>query len=370
VNYLFEKSIEILKKYQDPSGAFIASPNFKVYKYCWFRDGTYAAYALDLVGSHAAAEKFYLWCAAAIERYQEKIECIERKLPKGAHLSSGDLLHTRYNVDMSESDDDWPTFQLDGFGAFLWGVAQHIELGGSREVLVRSSRGIDLTIQYLSLLWDRPCYDCWEEFGDKIHISTLASIYGGLSKINYFREDEKLEKLTQNIKELVLNRGARDGHLVKFLGSTEVDVSLLWASIPFEVLQPAHPLMKSTVEKIEKDLRVGDGGVHRYKGDSFYGGGEWIILTAWLGWYYVQIGEYERARKIKSWIEQQADEFGQLPEQVQHSLNFPAEYAKWQQKWGEVAKPLLWSHALYIILCRAMEQKEQKCNARPVDPKS
>lgn len=362
MNYLFEKSIEILKKYQSPSGAFIASPNFKVYKYCWFRDGTYSAYALDLVGSHTNTERFYLWCAAVIERYKEKIECVEEKLQKGVDLSPDDLLHTRYGVDMSESHNDWPTFQLDGFGTFLWGVAQHVKLGGSREVLIKGFCGIDLVIRYLSLLWDHPCYDCWEEFGDKIHISTLASIYGGLSNINYFLNNKKLEKITQNIKGFVLKRGVKDGHLIKFLESDEVDASLLWVSIPFEMLEPSHPLIKGTVEKIERDLRIKDGGLHRYKGDSFYGGGEWVILTAWLGWYYARIGKYEMARKIKRWIEQQADELGQLPEQVQHSLNFTARYAKWQQKWGEVAKPLLWSHALYIILCKAIEQEKEKKN--------
>jgi len=359
MNYLFEKSIEILKKYQSPSGAFIASPNFKVYKYCWFRDGTYSAYALDLVGSHTNTERFYLWCAKTIERYREKVECVEEKLQKGVDLSPDDLLHTRYGVDMSESHNDWPTFQLDGFGTFLWGVAQHVKLGGSREVLVKGFCGIDLVIRYLSLLWDHPCYDCWEEFGDKIHISTLASIYGGLSNINYFLNNKKLEKITQNIKGFVLKPGVKDGHLIKFLESDEVDASLLWLSTPFEILKPSHPLIKNTVEKIEKDLRVKSGGLHRYKGDSFYGGGEWIILTAWLGWYYVQIEEYEKAHKIKKWIEQQADEFGQLPEQVQHSLSFPKDYVKWQLKWGEVAKPLLWSHALYIILCKSIEQKKQ-----------
>jgi hypothetical protein len=25
--------------------------------------------------------------------------------------------------------------------------------------------------------------------------------------------------------------------------------------------------------------------VRRYLGDSYYGGGNWILLTAWLGWY-------------------------------------------------------------------------------------
>lgn len=169
MNYLFKKSIEILEKYQSPSGAFIASPNFKVYRYCWFGDGAYASYAPDLVGNHTNAERFYLWCAEAIEQYREKIERVEEKLQKGVDLSPDDLLPTRYSIDILESNNDWPTFQLDGFGAFLWGVAQRVRLIGNREVLVKGKGGIDLTTRYLSLLWDHFCYDCWEEYGDKIH---------------------------------------------------------------------------------------------------------------------------------------------------------------------------------------------------------
>ncbi|MBC7333201.1 MAG: hypothetical protein H5T85_01870 [Actinobacteria bacterium] len=359
MNYLFRKSIEILKEYQSTSGAFIASPNFDVYKYCWFRDSTYSAYALDLVGDHINAEKFYIWGTKVIERYKEKIKRVEEKLQKKVDLSPDDLLHTRYNVDMLESNDNWPIFQLDGFGVFLWGIAQHIRLTGCKKVLIMGKDGIDLTIRYLSILWDHPCYDCWEEYGDKIHVSTLASIYGGLSNINYFLKDEKIKKLAQDIKEFVLKNGVKKGHLVKFLGTDIVDASLLWVSVPFEMIEPSHPLIKNTVKKIEKDLIVKNGGLHRYKEDSFYGGGEWIILTAWLGWYYTKIGEYEKAKKLKKWIEKQADDFGQLPEQVQHSLYFPKEYVKWKLKWGEVAKPLLWSHALYIILCNSIEQKNQ-----------
>jgi len=46
--------------------------------------------------------------------------------------------------------------------------------------------------------------------------------------------------------------------------------------------------------KIEADLRQG-GGVHRYATDTYYGGGEWVLLTAWLGWYYTKIGANEKA---------------------------------------------------------------------------
>jgi GH15 family glucan-1,4-alpha-glucosidase len=122
---------------------------------------------------------------------------------------------------------------------------------------------------------------------------------------------------------------------------------------PYRVVSPDDPVMSAAVDKIETTLRQ-NGGVHRYAADTYYGGGEWILLTAWLGWYYTQVGEYEKAEAAKDWVEEQADELGHLPEQIPAALNVPAYYEPWRQRWGDIASPLLWSHAQYIILTVAL----------------
>ncbi len=74
------------------------------------------------------------------------------------------------------------------------------------------------------------------------------------------------------------------------------------------------------------------------------------MLTAWLGWYYLQAGAQDRAEKALKWVEAQSDGDGQFPEQVPVNLIDAALYEPWRARWGEIAKPLLWSHAKYIIL--------------------
>jgi GH15 family glucan-1,4-alpha-glucosidase len=111
--------------------------------------------------------------------------------------------------------------------------------------------------------------------------------------------------------------------------------------------------MGATVERIVVDLCRG-GGAHRYAADTYYGGGEWILLTAWLGWHYAERGERERAEALLGWVESQAGTDGTLPEQVPVHLNDPVFYAPWRKQWGEIADPLLWSHAKYIILRHAL----------------
>jgi GH15 family glucan-1,4-alpha-glucosidase len=138
------------------------------------------------------------------------------------------------------------------------------------------------------------------------------------------------------------------GRFVKASGRSDVDASLISLSVPYQIVNPHDPLMRNTIQAIETDLL--HGGVQRYSEDTYYGGGEWILLTAWLGWYYARSGEPQKARALLTWIEQHTDENGNLPEQVPEYLNDPTAYLKWQQAWGAVASPLLWSHAKYLIL--------------------
>ena len=64
--WLIDRSLEALAAGQHPSGALIASPDFRPYHFCWVRDGTFCAYALDRWGRHQAAARFYRFVAKAI----------------------------------------------------------------------------------------------------------------------------------------------------------------------------------------------------------------------------------------------------------------------------------------------------------------
>jgi GH15 family glucan-1,4-alpha-glucosidase len=55
-------------------------------------------------------------------------------------------------------------------------------------------------------------------------------------------------------------------------------------------------------------------------------------------------------------MQAQADEHGQLPEQVPATLIDPNYYQPWVRDWGLPASPLLWSHAMYVILAKRLEQ--------------
>ncbi len=375
---LQQTSIDVIKQNQAPSGAFIACPDFPPYRYSWLRDGSFIAYAMDRTGEHEAARRFYRWVNALILRQRDRITTLVEKIGNGCPLSAGDFLPARYRADGTECGDAWPNFQLDGYGTWLWGLAEHLVRTGESGLLEEMRAGIDMTIEYLRFCWQLPNYDCWEEHGNQMHTSTLICLAGGLAHIGAAAHLPPASRLAEEIRAFLLRYGVADGRLTKFcFGPAQkrveladprvnspaavgraVDASLLWAAVPFGVIAPLHPVMRRTVAEIERTLAVG-GGVRRYARDTYYGGGLWVLLSAWLGWYYSQVGRYVEARACLAWVEAQADEAGRLPEQVSASLVDQSCLQPWVEKWGPMAKPLLWSHAMYLCLRAELDKSRR-----------
>lgn len=341
------RSIEIILGTQAESGAYPACLEFPTYRYSWFRDGSFIAHAMDLVGEHDSARRFHDWAAAAIVRRADLVERAVAKSRAGFALEQQEVLHTRYGLEGEPVEDGgWPNFQLDGFGTWLWALGDHLmrtRTDPSGALRLAS----DLTASYVSALWRHPCYDCWEEFQDRIHPHTLAAIAAGLVAHEGFAASDHEVEL-KSIRKCLTEDAVADGTFVKSLGSRDVDASLVGLATPYSVVEADDPRMRATVERIERSLMNG-GGVHRYAADTYYGGGEWVLLTAWLAWHHRRMGNDRRAEQLLQWVEQQADGDYRLPEQVPTSLNDASYYPVWVERWGEIARPLLWSHAMYLI---------------------
>ena len=337
---LVAASLDALRRGQADSGGFIAGPSFPTYRYVWLRDGSFCAHALDRYAEPERAAAFHHFVARALLRDPRRVErAIDAALVGGEPRL---MLPTRFTIGGTEepnSDIAWPNFQLDGYGAWLWALADHVNRGG--ELTAELRRAADLVARYLRAAGHLPCFDCWEEYGDKQHTATIAAVLAGLSAARELLGGDPVPTWPLSIV---------DGSLVKFSGSTQVDGSLLSVALPFGVLSTRDRVMATTVRRIEAELVGPGGGVRRYLGDTYYGGGDWILLTAWLGWYRAACGDLDGAQRARSWIEAAATPDGQLPEQLTGSAQQPDMVQPWIDKWGPVATPLLWSHAMYLIL--------------------
>src|SRR3954449_10788875 len=124
---LARRSVEVLKGGQAPSGAFIASPNFPVYRYAWLRDGAFCAAALDAVGENAAASAFHSWVDASVRTHAAMIKTAIDRVNGGELPPFETLPPARYTLDgglEDDGDDPWPNFQIDGYGMWLWALGR------------------------------------------------------------------------------------------------------------------------------------------------------------------------------------------------------------------------------------------------------
>jgi isomaltose glucohydrolase len=287
---LIESSLAIIRAGQDPGGAYVAALDYPTYAYAWFRDGAFVAEAADTYGDRAGAGAFHAWVLATLAAQFARIAEPDPGRPPPPVL----VLHTRYRADGSSGSENWPNFQLDGFGTWLWAYARHVARGGDapgadeRATLRRLTR-------YLTALWDQPNFGCWEEDEDRVHPATLGAIVAGLRGAADLLDDADAAATAERVRAHLLQRGTHEGSFTKHVGSAAVDASLLWLAVPFGVVAPGDPLARRTAARVRTELQDPDGGVKRYATDTFYGGGSWILLAAALARDALAVGDADAA---------------------------------------------------------------------------
>jgi len=342
-------SIRSMLDHQVSSGAFIAAREFPPYHYSWLRDGSFIAFALDLAGEREAAERFHRWVATAIARIAPAVrEATERRL-MGQENVAAEMPPARFALDGSVTLDDWPNFQIDGYGTWLWSLCHHVGCWDAGPLAGELAESAELAGRYLEAVGQDPCFDCWEESGTDVHTSTLACVYGGLAAASVLTGSTHARRKAEEVADNIASRVSNGGTFAKSSAHAGVDASLLWLAVPFGAVEVQDPVMAATASAIEEGLAL-DGGIRRYKEDTYYGGGAWPLLTAWLGWYRASQGDLEAARRCASEVERRYDSAGRLPEQVGGETRDPTDYLLWVGRWGEPAADLTWSHAMYFVL--------------------
>ncbi len=357
---LRDLSLSLILENQHSSGAFVASPTFSQYGYSWLRDGAYIAYSVLVSGYLEETHAYINWVADVIDRYKYKVDELPAHLASDIPLINNWFFSARYTVDGDEDASDWPNFQIDGYGSWLWLVGEYLK-EAKTPISAYWESCAAVVVSYLELVWNIPNSDCWEEFPEHVHPATLSCIAGGLTGIAPYVPGAlatRCKTLSGTITEFLYETVHSGGFFPKYVGSETIDASLLWLCVPYNVIPPLDPAMIKTVERIEREITI-EGGVKRYPQDTYYGGGRWIILSAYLGWYYLQIGNAKRAGEMLDWILAQQEDCGHLPEQVLDQVNDPSMIEPWEKMWGSVATPLLWSHAMFLILDRELSVYNQ-----------
>lgn len=348
---------DLIRSLQHPDGAYPASPTFSAYRgYSWFRDGAFIADAMSAGGDAASAEAFFGWCARVIETRRDDVARIVAAAESGTPLPDTAMLPTRFTFDGLDGADEWWDFQLDGYGIWLWALGAHVDRHGTDAGPWLEA--VRLTVAYLASSWQRPCYDWWEEHIEQVHISTLGCMLAGLRAAAALPGvDEATALLARTAASAIDERmradGVVDGHLVKWVGTDAVDASLASLVAPLGALDAHEPLATATLETLEAQLVV-DGGMHRFRADTYFGGGQWPLLSCMLGLAWARAGRTERAFELLRWAASTSHDGG-IPEQVDRHLLDASFVDEWVERWGPSADPLLWSSAMFLRLAVELE---------------
>jgi isomaltose glucohydrolase len=357
VDPLVARSIEVLKAGQAPSGAFVASPTFATYDYAWLRDGAFCAYALDVVGERDAADAWHGWVVRSIEAHRPMISSATARVVDGETPPPEAMPPARYTLDgaleVAADDEPWPNFQVDGYGIWLWSLDEHLT---GQKVPPQVEPTVKLVAAYLAASWQLKCFNCWEEFDGGEHASTLGAVYAGLAAAGRLLTDERWRADADAVRKELLTRYVSQGRFKRGANDARLDGSLIWLGTPFGVVRPDDPLMQTTADGIRRELTGPGGGIYRFRGDTYFGGGEWLLLTSSLAWHDAITGNEAGAEVLQNWVRARALANGDMPEQATNGSQNPSMVSPWIERWGAVATPLLWSHAMYLIAEAARAQ--------------
>ena len=357
---LRDASIRIILDNQASTGAYIASPNFRVYNYSWIRDGAFIADAMLDHHEIESASLFHNWVSSLVIARKLKILSLISRSKSGEVISPDEHLHCRFTVNGEESNEDWTNFQLDGFGTWIWALDRFQELG--RPLSSNSLLAVEYLVPYLAEFWHQESFDWWEESFGHQHVSTLGSICAGLracSKWPMLSPDNRLlaSQTSNLIFDHISSNVRSDSQLAKWIGSDGLDASLASLISPFPLFKADSLIAQQTILAIENEL--GLFGTFRHVDDVYFGGGKWLILSAFLALAMLETGETEKPRAVLEWMFEQADSEFNLPEQIASPLLHPESRQEWIDNWGEPAQPLLWSHAMYLKLFWALNVREE-----------
>jgi glucoamylase len=342
---MVKRSLLALKLLADKNhGGIVAAPCMEPeYRFCWPRDATYVAYALDKCGFNEEPERFYHWCKRAQE-------------PEGG-------LYQRYYIEAKIRGPCWSS-QIDEIATVIWGIGQHFELTADRGFIESMWSTIEkaASLMCASINSDTSLVQSvglWEEkFGS--HTYSNAAVCGALetsARIAKLMGKNSLYEKWSNAAEKVKNAllelawdSQRNLFIKTFNPRDEsLDVSLLSLAFPFEVLPARDERMMRTALAIEKAFNYGVGGIGRYPRDMYYSGNPWILASLWLALYYEKLKDVDKMERLTKWTIDHATDIGLLSEQVDKLTGASIS-----------AVPLAWSHAFFILAIHDLDELKNK----------
>ena len=330
----------------EPTGAIIAAPTTSLpeeiggvrnwdYRFTWLRDSAFLLRALMNLGYFGEARDFLRFLCRACECPASEFQILY-DIHGGPGRPEETLAHLdgyRGSRPVRVGNAAARQKQLDVYGELLDCISLYARGGVQGDALDRFLTETWPTIatvaDYVSRHWldpDSGIWEvrsgvrhfvhskamCWVALDRALRLATLRRVHGN-DVVSWERERDAIFRS-------LLRDGfnGRVGAFVQSYESTALDAAVLRLPM-LGVIAATDPLMRSTVERIERSL-VRNGLVYRYlDGDDGLAGGEatFAICTFWLINNYVMQGRLSEAERVFHHVLSHANDVGLFAEEIE-----------------------------------------------------
>jgi GH15 family glucan-1,4-alpha-glucosidase len=336
-----------------PTGAMIAAPTASLpewigggrnwdYRFTWTRDAAMAIRAANLIGYDREARDFFHFVRDAVDRWKGELLVMytvdghavpeERELEHFAGYGGSRPVRVGNGARHQ--------LQLDIGGALVDAAWLYERFGGS--LTLRAWREVRRVIETVRRRWPEPDHGIREPRGlirHNVHSKLmcwlaldrgqrLAALFGDRASGEAWRSAAK------DVREDVLARGldSTGKHFVAAYGEESVDASLLLLPI-HDFLEPKHPLVTATIERVCAELGHG-AYLYRYRTDDGVGGpeGAFVLCGFWLAEALALAGRLEEAQEVFVAHAEASNHLGLLAEEIDPTSgallgNFPQAFS-------------------------------------------
>src|SRR3989338_8645825 len=227
---MLQKSIQILKKLQYPSGLVsAAAKDVKTgYNLAWIRDNIYVSLGFEASNNISRVKKIYRALLDILIKHEEKIDWAIVEKPQHRYQ----YIHARYDpVTMNEIWEEWGNKQNDAVGALLFKIGE-LENKGMKIIRNKNDlRILQKLVYYLASIkyWHDKDNGMWEE-NEEIHASSVGACVAGLKKISKIIDvpPEIIQKGEETLRRLLPRESE----------TKESDLALLSLIYPYNIVTP------------------------------------------------------------------------------------------------------------------------------------
>lgn len=324
-----------------PTGALVAAPTSSLperiggdrnydYRYTWIRDASMALATLSMLGDVAAAERYLNWLSRLGSSTGMPLQVLYR-VDGGTDVRQNareELAGYRNSRPVRFGNHAYRQRQIDCFGYLADCAVIYLHRGGrwAPQYWQMICRVADYTVKS----WRKPGNGIWEQGKKRHFVSSKVMSWTTLKRALEFADrtggNGNLRQWRTTMMEIhaeVMERGWSQSLQAfrQHYGADTLDASTLLIPL-MGFLEPSHPRVTATVQRIEQDLTI-DGLVYRFRpedlGDDFPMGrfeGAFLPCCFWLAAVYALMGRRDDADAMLRRVEGLAGDPGLFSEEA------------------------------------------------------